>query len=510
MMKHFLRNSLYKIFCVIFLLSFIWTFYNILFKADDPKLKPGVIIICSAIFIIVLFLLFMGVKKIDVSKLERHRFLLLGLFFILLFAIQIIFDTQLKINPVWDFEAFFRGGESVAINGSLHSGYTAGTIQSYSDYFSMFPFNLGIVVFLAVFFKLSSVFGAADYYFIATIVNILIMDGAILLVYLICKKQFDIRIAFFALILCALCSVFYTYPSFFYTDSLSMLFPPLVYYLYLIARKKEKRSQYCYYAIIGILCAIGFLIKSTVVIMGIAIMIDLLLTTKYYGKTFLRMVSTVAGFAIIVLSFNLYIYSFLLDRDHVDKLAIPYTHFIMMGMKGNGGYNPEDYEYTKSQPNLQAKDRACKKEIADRFNALKLNGIFKLYTNKAASTFGNGTYDICGYHHVESENEGIIRELVASNGKYNDGFTIYSQAVHVSIFILITLMAFLSLFKKKRFHMSLLLSVFGVFVFFLLWETKARIIVNYIPIFIVSAVYGMVLLSERFRKIRLYVKEKIN
>lgn len=66
--------------------------------------------------------------------------------------------------------------------------------------------------------------------------------------------------------------------------------------------------------------------------------------------------------------------------------------------------------------------------------------------------------------------------------------------------------------KKDIYHFSLNLSVFGIILFLLMWETRSRYILNYIPIFILLATYAIdyiYLNKTLILKKPLQIKEKI-
>ena len=96
----------------------------------------------------------------------------------------------------------------------------------------------------------------------------------------------------------------------------------------------------------GLTITIGSLNKFTVIIIAIAIGIDLLINRKF--KEFTKiLVSVVSIMMIFNVTFNLYMYSSHLDRQTAKGENTPYNHWVMMGLKGDGVYNPEDYEFTR-------------------------------------------------------------------------------------------------------------------------------------------------------------------
>lgn len=131
------------------------------------------------------------------------------------------------------------------------------------------------------------------------IVNSALITGTAVTVSLVCRKITNSKMALMSLCLFLLCFPFYFMGAAFYTDSLSLLFPVLCYYLYLCLKDENNRKkQMIYLAFMGLSLTAGMMIKFTVVIVLIAIVIDaflyipwkkalliLLVPLMFYGVT---------------------------------------------------------------------------------------------------------------------------------------------------------------------------------------------------------------------------------
>lgn len=114
----------------------------------------------------------------------------------------------------------------------------------------------------------------------------------------------------------------------------------------------------------GLTITIGSLNKFTVIIIAIAVGIDLLINRKF--KEFTKiLVSVVSIMMIFNVTFNLYMYSSHLDRQTANGENTPYNHWVMMGLKGDGVYNPEDYEFTRKYDYDENRNSKINKEIFD-------------------------------------------------------------------------------------------------------------------------------------------------
>ena len=147
----------------------------------------------------------------------------------------------------------------------------------------------------------------------------------------------------------------------FYTDSLSLIFPVLFYYLYLCLKgENDRKKQIIYLAAMGLSLTIGMMIKFTVVIVLIAVVIDAFLYIPW-KKALLILVVSLAFYGVIKSIYNHNIYKNYISDEQYQNLKTPYWHWIMMGLQNNGYYNPEDYEYTRSY-DVNERSAACRKK----------------------------------------------------------------------------------------------------------------------------------------------------
>lgn len=124
-------------------------------------------------------------------------------------------------------------------------------------------------------FKVLNVFGwltIRKSIVIMVLINILFIDLSVL--FLTVRNIIGKREAMFTLIMCILSYAFYCYIPFFYTDTLTMLFPILYMYLYSKYLKNDKNKNLI---LISLFSIIGYKFKPTTFIATVAIFINLLL-----------------------------------------------------------------------------------------------------------------------------------------------------------------------------------------------------------------------------------------
>lgn len=70
------------------------------------------------------------------------------------------------------------------------------------------------------------------------------------------------------------------------------------------------------------------------------------------------------------------------------------------------------------------------------------------------------------------------------------------QGVHLVVLLLI-LAGAVKLFKQKNaFESVLSITIFGTFLFLLIWETRSRYLILYLPLMMLLSVYGMVAIKN--------------
>jgi hypothetical protein len=309
----------------------------------------------------------------------------------------------------------------------------------------------------------------------------------ILLTVLCAKRIFGSVKALTVLLFFALSLPFYTIAPVFYTDSLSLVFPILVLYLYLRMTDCGKIHRK---VLIGFLlcitCAVGIMVKFTVVIVLIAIALY-----ELFQKRLKRAVSIslCAGVTILAVSltFNAYFKSVHLDREQLNRLRIPYSHWVMMSLSGSGVYNRPDYDFTMSFDDPELRDKAIMQVIGERIRALGVKGLFKLMINKSIIAFGDGTFAQSDFLDDNPQNERGVHKWLLYSGEHYSAYKLLASGTFFGILLLMLGSAYQSLFLKRRFCLIPHLCSLGIFLFLMLWEVTGRYMTNYIPMFFLAA-----------------------
>jgi len=434
--------------------------------------------------------------KANEQLFAKSYYIILGAFMVFMFISQIVFGYILRFDPIFDLEAIYQGALEWVNTGTFGS-YKSSTC--YESYFCICPNNLGSMTFLAVIFKIANVFNITDCFMVATVVNSILSVSTMCLTSLICKHLWGMRQAVVVLLLFLLSPPFYFCAAVFYTDFLSTVFPVLIFYLFLKCQDYgSHKKRILLYCLIGIVAAIGMLIKFTVVITVIAIVIYLLVKINY-KQTIAFTLTSGLMIVIIMIYFNGYMYSNHLDKATAVQERLPYTHFIMMSLSGNGGYNNSDFNFTRSIKDPDERLKVTTDEIFVRLDKLGFTGIMNLSEVKSARCFGDGTYALSEFLDDNPQSNTRVHQFILFDGKHYKAYASVCAGIFLSILILMVFSGFKNIIDYRRMEKCCLipqLCVFGIMLFLLMWEANSRYINNFIPMIFISAVGGMDFFSD--------------
>jgi hypothetical protein len=413
------------------------------------------------------------------ALLEHHRAVIFLASFILFFLIQSFFGYWLALDMAWDTEAVYQGAVLLAKDGDL--GWK-------TEYFYRFPHNLGSVFFLYPFFKMAVVFGVDDLNPIGVCINIFCINLAYLFCALIAYKRFGIVVAAVAVFLMFTCLPLLFYTPVFYSDTLSMPFIPLAYWLFTKAQDSDSiRSSLRFGVLAGLFVAIGALIKFTVIFIVIAMVIECLA---------FRLKKSLVIFVVIALVLSVTLYSLggsayrdaTLDKERLARDGLPYAYWVMTGLKG--GYSGQDHGKMASLSSFQEREQYAFQEIRRRLSNYGFWGYLKFLGEKQNINFGSGGFEVSVMIDDKPRRQSILQEFGFPNGKYHGIYYYFSQTHYVMAFFLFVLSLWLALFSPVPSYLGvfgLQLSVLGLYAFLLVWEAGNRFIINYIPLILLLA-----------------------
>lgn len=492
-MKLKLSDTLSKIVCALLAVLFVWALVKMHFISSYGYSAP--ILILGTLAALALILLFWVFAKRHEAFFEKHCRLITAIFLLFMFALQLALSFPLRYEPAFDIGALFGGAIEWTETGSF---------PDYYEYFAMFHNNFGGLVLFRLWFGMMKLIGLSDYFFAACLLNSLLSIAAMFLTASCAGRLFGTRGRMTALFLIFISLPFYFIAPAFYTDALTMVFPPLIFRLWLYARdRKELLQKLACFVLMGLALALGYSIKATVLIMLVAVLVEGIFHDNW--KTWLPLAAISALLTVCVSLAVSSIVCFHIGRDEAQKKQIPLTHWIMMGLDGWGGYNGADYKFTKSLEDPSERAEAIEKRIAKRVKNLGATGFFELFDSKLDLVWNDGTYGLSDCLACPHDSDNFLHEFLAKrDGAPREAYKHICTAVLAAMYLLLIASCFADSFCKGA-TMRILaprLALFGVFLFFLIWEARWRYFSNFIPIIMLCAITGLECVSMKLASLR--------
>ncbi len=419
---------------------------------------------------------------------KRLRRTLLAAFFTLCFLAQAHVGRALVVGATgdWDFGIVLRAALDFAADGAQ------GGI-----YFNNFPNNQPLMLLLAELFRLLRACGVTEEYELLVWgmrFGAVLLQLALFFLYLCAARLLGRRAGALTLLLGAATAPFLLYAPVYYTDTVTAPIPIAILYCWLRLRaaRREGRPGRGPLAAVFVLGVLGTLLKVTVVIMVIAVVLDWMIS---FPKLRERL-AALALLAAVVAGVNAG--SFAAAHSGAFRKAqpgdeIPKTHWIMMGLAGNGGYNNEDYVLTFSAPDGETRKALIRDEIAARLKEMGPAGLVRHALDKIGYTWGEGTYYLP--HKLAmgpTQPHSFWAEIFFEGRAHFSLFLRYANGLMLCM--LLYLLAGALQKQSRDVLFAARLSVCGLFFFLLIWEARSRYLVNYVPVLLLlfaAAAWGM-------------------
>lgn len=395
----------------------------------------------------------------------------------------------------------------------------------YSDYYlGMYENNIPVVMSIIAIYKIAGWFGG-DHHVLLYLVNwFLIASSAVMILRLI-GRVFGDRgfLALYPIIVGLL--VFSPYYSMYYTDTLGLFSVSiLISLIYAIFENPEKKINY---ALLGIMMVLGYFAKVTSMIMIIALTISLISMRKPNVRKDILRLSIVGAFSLMIVM----LYSFSFNRmpkfakyseEQLERQRFSLVHWLGMGsLRGEGLYQGckigtycASYviDMTKTESSEKRKEKAREAFRVSVSNPAKYA---EFITAKIKLTFGDGSFSAWWDGDNRAINFLNNRQIdtffrsylgppesapdFAYPGPLNAGSKFLKtrkmwNLLWVSCLILIAAGIIFRLFSSKEvgiLYVTLAMSVVGLAIYQVLFESRARYIYLYLPVFFMMAAYGV-------------------
>lgn len=486
--------ALTRIFYILYALCFGGVLFCCVFANVVYPYDAVASLLLMAIFAAI-FLLAYRLFARHVPFIKRYGALICAAVVLFTGILQLVNGFAMRYDPGYDLWAVYGGGMTWAEKGTL-----AGD-EYYLTYFHMFPDNLGGAFLFRCLFGLSGLLGITDHYAVALVFNVLLLQASLVLCYDVLRRVAGSAAGMLALLVFVLFPPFYMMGPVFYTDLLSVVPPILALDLFFVARgQKTTGRRVALYAVMGLAVGVGAVVKFTVTIALVAVGIASVLAPPHRARAhFARDVLLPLGAALAVFLLVLACWGGVknatLDEERLERDAMPFSHWIAMGLIGEGGYDEADYDRAMKLPTRAARAETNMELIKIRLTQPSPLDLVKLFTRKAIRCFGDGTYDLGIFLDDGPHQRAAVHELVLRDGEYYALYGQLSQGVYLGLFALSLVPPVQAALAGRRGCRALRtpapwLCLFGLFLFLMMWETNSRYTLNYMPVLVVCACLG--------------------
>lgn len=503
--KKILSNIFYKLILILFgfMMLIILVMNIILSQNIDYSCRNGVTV-SNGILLLYSLLVLLAFGTIynvffrryvnRLSKRECNILLVVGC--IILFILQLYIAYNIYFLPGWD-AGILRDASTYFANDHILD-----TQNIYYSYLAQYPNNVFLTFIFTIIKQVIMFLGNDNIDFSLVILSVLLLNLSAWFITkcaaIIFKDRYYSILTLFIYSIYVALSPWMVIP---YSDTCSIIFTIMVLYFYL---NRKNMNPYLAYGLIFSLSLIGYLIKPTCIIVLIAIVVIESCKFIFYNnrekqKCSKYLLVLLSGMIIFVslrsLSYNY------LGYKRSEANEFPFTHFLMMGMNPvtRGVYYGEDVAYTSSFIGKDKKINANLKMVKNRLNDYGISGYFKLLSEKLMTNYNDGTFawGVEGNFYAEilklpnKTAAKTLRDIYYSNGKYHSGYEVYQQAIWMMIlfFVLFSVKRLANDIEKDLY--VIVLTVIGITLFLLLFESRARYLFLYLPYYILLAVVGI-------------------
>ena len=424
----------------------------------------------------------------------------------ILFILQVYIAYNIYFQTGWDV-----GGDVLPAARLLAAGDIAGFAETSADYFSRYPNNIPMTRLFALLLRWNEDFGVwngQNELMCIITVNCVINALTCFLTYRVIKDLMGWKAAIMGYALMIVLAGLSPWTVITYSDSLALIFPVAILFLY--TRKTKRLFLKClkFVAIISLSC-IGYWIKPQTVIVAIAIVVMEFVwhLDSWNKKTVTNglIILLVCGSCIgIFQGLSIQVHTIPgFDRD--EERTLDMTHFFMMGLNEsvNGTWSGEDIEFSLSLPTVEARHKANLKEGWKRIIDFGPVGYIRFLAKKLITAYGDGTFAWAGeggfwdtmYEPQNDVASPWLRSFYYDTGENYRVWTYTEQSVWLAVLIFVACnfagrRSILGHLHTKN-DLVILLSLEGLTLYLMLFEVRARYLYTYVPFFVILAVSGL-------------------
>lgn len=504
-----MKKPINRFIAILFLIIFSFVIINNTFFSNlayyckvTTDLSAKAVLLSAVVLITIIALSQALLKKLEIKLNQKKLFLVILLIF---FVFQIVLLKNVFFITGWD-------SNVILTDSYLLRDLKIEQLNHY--YYSVYPNNIFLTYIFATIMKLEKFLGIVEYshtiFGLAVVQSVLCTITAYLLFHIIYHFKKSFMAAWFGFGMYVVLIFFSGWTGIVYSDSMGLIFPTLMIWLY---QNRNTMHKFIVWPSIALLGYWGYRIKPQIFIMFIAIVMISLINfiLKPDKRKKVKNNFGVITVVLVVLFVSSSTYKNLPERMGYKinpNLETPIHHFLMMGFNEakNGGYYVYDVKYTLSYYGEEAKKEAIITRLSERLQQYGPKRVAKIMRKKALSIFNDGTFAWGfegGFYREVFPTDNPFSLFLRSfiyNGDYeNEVGNHYhitktmQQITWISCLLLMIIEAIRSTKHDEEddARSVMYLSLLGLFLFEMLFEARARYLYTYVPIFIIIGSMGM-------------------
>lgn len=465
------KSFLYRASCAIMIFFFACIFLQTTVNLSHMELLEGLLgnfrkfifVPCGAAL---LLLIFLKLTKLLCRQDAKRRNIIFGILACTGIALQLF--LILGLRPCLQYDSLKPVDTAIAMTKGVPLAAT-----EYYGYFSIYPHNLPLTLYIMLIFKAAGALGIAseNYIVLLQLLNCLLFDAALVSMYRFLKRHFGIQKSVAFALLCFFNPLTFYYPVFFYTQVLSIpLFVFLITVFDRLLEAETTRSRILYGALYGMIVFFAWKIRFFTLITLIACALFLFFR-KRTKRMELKSVFAVLSAVLLTFAGCNFLHEELMTKYTVhteESQAFPMQHWVMMGLQGDGTFYYADEDFTAALPYKDIRIEENTKVIKERLSDLGVDGLLKLWGRKMNVTWSDGYDDYAA-------NLTLVRHYTALDdflsGWRSEPIAAYLHFYNCMIWLLLLLCA-IALFQKGASDpvYTVCITVLGGILFHLVWE----------------------------------------
>lgn len=471
------------------IVTFILLILNVFLAGKYPVsdfhyyMFPNIVsLVIGAMFICALYYI---LKKVKITNSRINYTVFESVVFLLFFIFQLIFTYSTYAYAGWDPEVLWDFGLIINSNKKIDPSYL-----------STYPNNLLLLNFIVLLQQIAKFLPRAlfhDGVYLFLVINCILNSITGIMIYKLINHFCERSAAWLGWILYVILIGTSGWLDIYYSDSLALIFPMAIVYIWVKCKKVIK------YPIIGFLAMFGVNIKPQCIIVLIAIIVWEIVSFISASRD-IKLKIAKGLFLIALGMFAGLLLAGACKRTSIEieeEASFSPTHYLMMGLKGYGGYNLSDVEFSQSFATRKERNEANIDEALRRISDKGLTGMGNHLAGKAMYNYHDGTF---GFENitvdwfwksgrkVENPLAALLTNAVRGGGTLHLITDLIRQSVWLTVMMSLCILPFV--FRKLKGTETITictLSLFGLFMFLMIFEARARYLYIYVPFYICIA-----------------------